>query len=98
MIFLLQKVQFGWTRSPLRGMDYYNYDLIQSYMQRKLTFDTDRLDAFATVLKAIERSRGSKFLFGFPEDIIDHILLWMPSDIDYPKSRNQAFLSWSWTS
>jgi hypothetical protein len=99
MIFLLQKIGSDEPKPfAFFGTDCYYYDLAQSYLQRKLTFDADRLDAFIGILKAIEHYGGSKFLFSLPEDIIDHAPLWMPGGIDYPKSRSQVFPSWSWAS
>jgi hypothetical protein len=86
------------AESFYRGTDCYYFELVQSFTQRKLTFDNDRLDAFAGLARAIERRGRSRVFWGLPEDIFDHALLWRPQTIDTPKSRNRYFPTWSWAS
>ena len=80
------------------GTNCHYFELVQAFSQRRLTFDNDRLDAFAGLAKAIERRGGSGLFWGLPEDIFDHGLLWIPTTIDSLKSRNRYFPTWSWAS
>jgi hypothetical protein len=73
--------------------DFFQYqDLLQEYMRRNLTRDTDILAAFSGILNSLEDRLGAP-IFGLPERIFDVSLLWY-GDL-YAKRRPQ-FPSWSW--
>jgi hypothetical protein len=67
-------------------------DLLQQYMKRNLTRDTDILAAFSGILNSFESSLG-KSVYGLPELIFDASLLWY----GHPSSkRRPGYPSWSW--
>ncbi|KIM95325.1 hypothetical protein OIDMADRAFT_34090 [Oidiodendron maius Zn] len=74
----------------------YYFDVVEAYSRRDLTYATDRLAAFMGLGKTFKGHTGVNLLWGHPEDIFDHTLLWTP--ILHSKPRYGHFPSWSWTS
>jgi hypothetical protein len=67
-------------------------DLLQQYMKRNLTRDTDILAAFSGILNSFEEKLG-KSVYGLPELIFDASLLWYG---DPYSKRRLGHPSWSW--
>jgi hypothetical protein len=76
--------------------------LVEKYRRRKLTYDSDVLDAFAGVTAALRQAFPGGFLYGLPEMFFDLALLWQPQimtpteKVETFKFRNSGFPSWSW--
>jgi hypothetical protein len=68
-------------------------NLIEHYSSRELSYPKDALNAFAGCIGYLERYFNSHFLYGMPERLLDHALLFRPVDIRY---RRTEFPSWSW--
>ena len=62
----------GWS-----GLEYWS-DLVESYNPRSLTFESDVLDAFASVAEALTHVFPGGFHCGLPEMFFDIALLWQP--------------------
>jgi hypothetical protein len=67
-------------------------DLLQDYIRRKLTHDSDILAAFSGILNSFENDLGPS-IFGLPERIFDIVLLWYSDPL---ATRRPQFPSWSW--
>jgi hypothetical protein len=50
--------------------------LVETYSQRSLTYESDGLDAFAGILAAFERAAGLQFLWGLPVIYLGVALTW----------------------
>lgn len=68
------------------------HDLLQQYVTRNLTRDTDILAAFSGMLNSFEHNLGPS-AFGLPELVFDAALLWVG---DPRAKRRLGFPSWSW--
>lgn len=67
-------------------------DLIRKYMQRKLTFESDCLNAFTGIIHCLERLFKTNFWHGIPEEFFHEGLLFLPLRL----ARRAGFPSWSW--
>jgi len=80
-------------------------DLVRSYTSRKLTHDTDILNACTGVLSSITEREKSQFVFGlrtrfFGNDLLFNILNALPRRFESQSLSAEDFLicpSWSWT-
>lgn len=88
-----------------KGLDWAHYRLIQSYTQRRLTFDGDILRAFTGVTSAIQSVSGiedQKFIAGLSVHGISHGLLWLSENEPVRRRTGKTrhyemyFPSWSW--
>ncbi|OAL03163.1 HET-domain-containing protein [Phaeosphaeriaceae sp. SRC1lsM3a] len=68
------------------------HDLLQQYITRNLTRDTDILAAFAGILNSFESKLGTS-RYGLPELVFGAALLWYGDPYAQPRA---GFPSWSW--
>lgn len=52
--------------------------LLREYNGRKLTYDTDILDAFDGIRKFLSRRFSTEFIYGLPQSQLHHALFWIP--------------------
>ena len=69
------------------------WQLVETYTQRHLTFETDALPAFSAIIDDQSRTFPGGFLWGMPVFYFDLSLLWQSSG---PLERRPSFPSWSW--
>lgn len=71
---------------------------VDDYTKRKLTWDSDAVDAFAGVEHIVRRGMNTKFWFGLPSFAFEQALLWQAREpLDRRIQDNKAiFPSWSW--
>ena len=69
------------------------WNLVETYTQRHLTFETDALRAFSAIIDVQSRIFPGGFLWGIPAFYFDMSLLWQSSG---PLERRPSFPSWSW--
>ena len=67
--------------------------LVREYSRRKLTYDSDAMNAFKGALRFIESILKTPCYSGLPELYLDWALLWASSE---PLTRRTAFPSYSW--
>ncbi|KAJ8109293.1 hypothetical protein OPT61_g7567 [Boeremia exigua] len=70
---------------------------IKAYSRRKLSFLSDGIAAVTGVLNSLYEGKG-RILGGLPEAHFDRALLWYGDLVEYDKSLNSSFPSWSWAS
>ncbi|KAF2032758.1 HET-domain-containing protein [Setomelanomma holmii] len=86
-----------------------HWNLLNNYLGRQLSYDTDILDAFSGVLNAEGATIGQSF-WGLPCNILARALFWELNNIsiiqpgqhyfkssEYSMVRREGFPSWSWT-
>jgi len=78
----------------IRGIQKY-YHLVGGYNSRKLTNESDALNAFSGALTEIGTEMSSKMIWGIPVAALDDALLWR-TPIHDPMLRRQEFPSWAW--
>lgn len=66
---------------------------VQAYRQRKLLYESDRLDAISGCLNILAQSQGIHFLKGLPTADFHYALLWGIGEYD---CRREGLPSWSW--
>ena len=70
--------------------------LVHSYTSRKMTMDTDALNAISAILTRFQESHYKKgFVQGLPVEDLPAALLWTYNDDIEPRRRDN-FPSWSW--
>ncbi|KAK8034722.1 heterokaryon incompatibility protein-domain-containing protein [Apiospora rasikravindrae] len=84
---------YTWLRQSEWSFDDYA-SIVLAYSQRKLTHESDRLDAISGCLNIISRSQGVHFLWGLPTIDFHYALLWSLGEYD---RRREGFPSWSWS-
>ncbi|KAH7305053.1 hypothetical protein BKA65DRAFT_560260 [Rhexocercosporidium sp. MPI-PUGE-AT-0058] len=67
--------------------------LVQAYLRRTLSFESDIIRAFQGVLRAMEQRRKLNFFVGMPIEYLDSSLLWAPRR---QTKRRPGFASFSW--
>ncbi|MCJ1259453.1 hypothetical protein MMC24_007291 [Lignoscripta atroalba] len=86
--------------APGQEWEFKVYDqLLQLYKDRALSYESDSINAFAGIIKAMERLHNVSFLWGLPEMDFESALLWQLSDTseqDHILQRRGQFPSWSW--
>ncbi|KAG8215849.1 heterokaryon incompatibility protein-domain-containing protein [Butyriboletus roseoflavus] len=71
--------------------------LVHSYTERKMTMDTDALNAFSAILTRFQETHyEGGFVHGLPVEDLPMALLWIHDDEVEP-CRRDSFPSWSWT-
>lgn len=75
----------------------WKYDqLVHSYTERRMTMDTDALNAFSAILTRFQETHYEKgFVHGLPVEDLPMALLWIHDDEVEPRRRD-GFPSWSW--
>ncbi|PVH75299.1 HET-domain-containing protein [Cadophora sp. DSE1049] len=89
--------QFTRTSLPSRnftGLGKYAH-LVSGYHGRKLTHQTDALNAFTGALTALSKELNTPFLWGIPESSFDSCIIWR-TPFHNPGLRREQFPSWSW--
>ena len=83
---------------PLISNDHFSSftEIVQDYTYRNLGFASDILNAFIGILSALTLSRGTRFLFGLPEQNFDTALLWTSTSGLLVFEDHTSFPSWSW--
>ena len=77
--------------------DFKNYDaLISVFSSRKLTLETDALNACRGSLNRLSQAAGVEFCFGLPMHDCLRALIWVPHSQN-TLTRRLGFPSWSWT-
>ncbi|KAK0758527.1 hypothetical protein N5P37_008926 [Trichoderma harzianum] len=76
-------------------------DVVREYSQKRLSFDDDILDAFASGTTVLNQSFHSGFHYGLPEVFFDASLLWEPdcrksTSLRLRKTKKLKLPSWSW--
>lgn len=71
------------------------YQLLMAYRHKKLSWESDALNAFSGILAALTEQNGWTFLSGLPEQHLEFGLLWMP-EVSEQISRIEGFPTWSW--
>jgi hypothetical protein len=71
---------------------------VEDYTKRKLTWESDAVDAFAGVEHIVRRGMNTKFWFGLPSFAFEQALLWQAREpLERRVQDNRAiFPSWSW--
>ena len=62
--------------------------LIELYSSKNLSYPQDILLAFEGAQAVLKKLNGWSFLYGLPEPIWDHALLWRPKDVIHRRSFN----------
>ena len=75
--------------------------LVWRYNIRKLTFDRDVINAFSGIAAIFQRQFNGGLLWGIPEMLFDHCIIWRPLGalrrrLDNDSSRVSRLPSWSW--
>lgn len=77
--------------------DFKNYDaLVSVFSGRKLTLETDALNACRGSLNRLSQAAGVEFCFGLPMHDCLRALIWVPHSQN-TLTRRLGFPSWSWT-
>ena len=80
-----------------RGWDFEKYDaLVSVFSSRKLTHETDVLNACRGSLNRLSQAAGVEFYFGLPMNDCLRALIWIPHS-QSTLIRRLGFPSWSWT-
>lgn len=92
------KLDWGFQyKEPVRTITYnrvFTYSLcVEAYSQRRLTFQSDALSAFAGIGKVLESAFNTKLYFGLPVSVFDWAVLWT---LPLGTPRCDSFPSWSW--
>ncbi|KAK4450592.1 heterokaryon incompatibility protein-domain-containing protein [Podospora aff. communis PSN243] len=66
--------------------------IVLNYGRRKLSFETDKLNALVGCLRLVGERKGVEFLAGLPSADFHYALLWGGED----GPRREGFPSWSW--
>jgi len=97
---------------PFDSENYLQYlEIVQNFSSRRLTHQSDRLNAFSGMLNVLEKIFETPFCNGLPESCLDAALLWsmwlhadrrLPGHLNHdasqvPHGRNMNFPSWSWS-
>lgn len=93
------------TRSPhlqacslphrsMKGIRKY-YHFVSGYNSRKLTLESDALNAFSGALTAVGQEMDSTMIWGIPVTAFNDVLLWR-TPIHNMKLRRKSFPSWTW--
>lgn len=71
---------------------------VEDYTKRKLTWESDAVDAFAGVEHIVRRGMNTKFWFGLPSFVFEQALLWQAREpLERRVQEDEAiFPSWSW--
>lgn len=71
---------------------------VEDYTKRKLTWESDAVDAFSGVEHIVRRGMNTKFWFGLPSFAFEQALLWQAKEpLERRYRDNKAiFPSWSW--
>lgn len=81
----------GWQRTA--EWDFSAYDsIVLEYSHRKLSNESDRLDAISGCLNILAQQKGTRFLYGLPSADFHYALIWNGEE-DRPRA---GFPSWSW--
>lgn len=72
----------------------------EDYTKRKLSWESDAVDAFAGVEHIVRRGMNTKFWFGLPSFAFERALLWNAREPLRRRAQNNKaiFPSWSWAS
>lgn len=85
--------RYGTTRL-VRSAVFAEYTrVIEEYTHRKISYESDVLNALAGLLHIFSRFFRCKTLLGLPETLLDVALLWKPTR---QLQRRSGFPSWSW--
>ncbi|KAI0454100.1 heterokaryon incompatibility protein-domain-containing protein [Xylaria acuta] len=99
-----------WVPSSVQKFDRSYQSLVHSFVKRDLTRESDGLDAFSGILRAITQVSEIDFIWGLPRMFLGMALTW-PCARDRPRRRtalcqlevtgdgrtvNSHFPSWSW--
>ena len=71
-------------------------DAVSMYTRRKMSWQTDALNAFCGVSDLLARGVNSAFWHGLPEYCFDQALLWYPREQLVRRTHASASPSWSW--
>ncbi|KZL71082.1 hypothetical protein CT0861_03011 [Colletotrichum tofieldiae] len=71
---------------------------VDNYTKRKLSWESDAVDAFSGVEHIIRRGMNTKFWYGLPSFALERSLMWSPKEALERRSLNgkPLFPSWSW--
>lgn len=59
--------------------------IVEEYCHKKFTFVDDILDAFSGIEAALEHLCSWTMVYGLPEQLLDHSLLWEPGEVTAPQ-------------
>jgi hypothetical protein len=102
------ELNLSWT-SDISTFDHFYRVLLEDYSGRCLSFDSDGLNAFLGIVRALEGSMGESFFWGMPTAFLESALAWghrspglrrrhgVQTSCDQHNSPIQSqFPSWSW--
>jgi hypothetical protein len=101
------ELNLSWS-SDIVTFDHYYRVLLEDYSGRALTFDSDGLNAFSGIIRALERSMALKFFWGMPIAFLESALAWgnrshalrrrhgVQTLSDSSPRGGSQFPSWSW--
>ncbi|KAK1976943.1 heterokaryon incompatibility protein-domain-containing protein [Colletotrichum cereale] len=71
---------------------------VENYTKRKLSWESDAVDAFGGVEHVIRQGTNTKFWYGLPSFAFEQSLVWNPAEVLERRSLNgeSLFPSWSW--
>ena len=80
--------------------DFYSHweDILQTYTQAQLTYQSDIVVAISGILKSIEKWTGLTNVFGVWKELLPIDLLWVCMDPTAQATRSLLCPSWSWAS
>lgn len=91
-IFKTPRVELPDRKSILK--DYYT--MVQSYSQRQLTYDLDKLPAFSGMVSRLQPFVGGEYLAGVWESDFRNGLLWYSEQLYTRHVKEYRAPSWSW--
>ncbi|KAK3347107.1 heterokaryon incompatibility protein-domain-containing protein [Lasiosphaeria hispida] len=71
-------------------------DAVSMYTRRRMSWQTDALNAFQGVSNLVARGVNTSFWYGLPEFNFDQALLWYPNEPLTRRTYPDAAPSWSW--
>ncbi|KAK1589881.1 uncharacterized protein LY79DRAFT_516979 [Colletotrichum navitas] len=71
---------------------------VDDYTKRKLSWESDAVDAFGGVEHIVRQGTNAKFWYGLPSFAFERSLMWNPGEVLERRSLNgkSLFPSWSW--
>lgn len=86
--------QYGLKFDPTKDLNIILMMTVQEYLQRRLTYDTDILNAFSGVLHQVGHDLGSSVVMGSISRFLDWSILFVIDE--HETQRRDEFPSWTW--
>jgi hypothetical protein len=82
--------------SDVATFDHFYRVLLEDYSGRFLTLDSDGLNAFLGIIRALEGTMGETFFWGMPTAFLESALAWGHRNPGLRRRHGVQFPSWSW--